>query len=332
MLLEFSENGIYCPQADVYIDPWRPVNKAIITHAHSDHAKYGHKYYLAHQQSEGILKHRLGQNISIQTVSYSEPIHINGVHISLHPAGHIQGSSQIRLEYKGEIWVVSGDYKLNNDRINTPFEAIYCHHFITESTFGLPVYRFPQIDHIEKELHTWLQQNINNGYNSVLLGYSLGKAQQILSIIPQEVPVILHRSVFNANEALGLSNNRYQVFSDSMKKGVIKNSIIIAPPSVLGNPWLKRFEPYKTAFFSGWMSIRGAKKRKNVDMGFVLSDHADWNGLQDAIISTKAENIYITHGYKSVLSRWIKEKLLLNAMELDTLFTGESLDLPEAEI
>lgn len=330
MLIQFTNNGIYCRQADVYIDPWKPVNKAIITHAHSDHARTGNKYYLAHKNSESILRYRLG-NIVLQTLNYYETININGVTISLHPAGHVIGSAQVRLEYKGEIWVVSGDYKVKNDGYTIPFEPVKCQHFITESTFGLPIYNFPQAEEVNLQLSNWVEENAARGLNSVILGYALGKAQRILTGLKTDQPVLLHSTIYNTNEALGFDNSRYIKFTPEFKKETLNPGIVVATGSVVGSPWLRRFDPYKLAFCSGWMQLRGARRRRNADKGFVMSDHADWNGLNEAVLATSAENIYVTHGYKSVYSKWLRDNYKLNAVEVETLFEGEGIENDSSE-
>ena len=330
MLIQFTNNGIYCRQADVYIDPWKPVNKAIITHAHSDHARTGNKYYLAHKNSESILRYRLG-NIVLQTLNYYETININGVTISLHPAGHVIGSAQVRLEYKGEIWVVSGDYKVKNDGYTIPFEPVKCQHFITESTFGLPIYNFPQAEEVNLQLNNWVEENAARGLNSVIIGYALGKAQRILTGLKTDQPVLLHSTIYNTNEALGFDNSRYIKFTPEFKKETLNPGIVVATGSVVGSPWLRRFDPYKLAFCSGWMQLRGARRRRNADKGFVMSDHADWNGLNEAVLATSAENIYVTHGYKSVYSKWLRDNYNLNAVEVETLFEGEGIENDSSE-
>ena len=330
MLLQFTNSGIYCPQADVYIDPWKPVNKAIITHAHSDHARYGSKEYLAHKDSEFILRYRLG-TITLQTVDYNQPIQINGVTVSMHPAGHIIGSAQIRLEYKGEVWVVSGDYKVKRDGYTVPFEPVKCQHFITESTFGLPIYNFPEAETVNLQMNNWVAQNGSEGFNSIIIGYALGKAQRILKGLQTNLPILLHSTVYNTNDALGFDNTNYIKFTQEFKKEPLNPGVIIATSSALGTPWLKRFEPYKIAMCSGWMQLRGARRRRNVDMGFVMSDHADWDGLNEAVLATGAENIYVTHGYKSIYSKWLRENYKLNAFEVETLFEGESIENNNSE-
>lgn len=329
MLIQFTGNGIYCAQANIYIDPWKPVDNAVITHAHSDHARWGNRNYLTHSDSASVLKYRIGE-ISIQTLAYNQPVTINGVSLSLHPAGHVQGSSQVRLEYKGEIWVISGDYKVKQDGLNVPFEPVKCQHFVTESTFGLPVYNFPESNALNAQINEWITQNAQAGFNSVIVGYALGKAQRILHAIQTELPVLLHTSIYNTNEALGFDNSRYLKFNPDFKKELLNPGVIVAPVSAMGSPWLKRFEPYKLALCSGWMQLRGARRRRNADKGFIMSDHADWQGLNEAVLATGAENIYVTHGYKLSYAKWLREKYGLNAQIIETMFEGEGIEnVPE---
>lgn len=329
MLIQFTGNGIYCPQANIYIDPWKPVENAVITHAHSDHARWGNKNYLAHNDSVSVLRYRLGE-ITIQSLAYNQPVYINGVTISLHPAGHVQGSAQVRLEYKGEVWVISGDYKVKQDGLTVPFEPVKCHHFVTESTFGLPIYNFPEAATLATQMNDWVKQNAHNGFNSVIVGYALGKAQRILHALQTELPVLLHTSIYNTNEALGFDNSPYLKFNPDFKKDLLNPGVIVAPVSAMGSPWLKRFEPYKLAVCSGWMQLRGARRRRNADKGFIMSDHADWQGLNDAVLATGAENIYVTHGYKQSYAAWLRENYQLNARIIETMFEGEGIEnVPE---
>ncbi len=323
-MLSFTNKGIYCRQGDFYIDPWLPVNRAVITHAHSDHARVGSSSYLSHTDSERILRHRLG-NISLQTLPYNQTINFNGVTLSFHPAGHIIGSAQVRVEYKGEIWVVSGDYKVRPDNYTVPFEPVRCHHFITESTFGLPVYNFPSPAEVDQQLNSWVSQNSSNDFNSVLIGYALGKAQRILKGLNDEHKVLLHGAIYNTNEALGFDNSRYIRYTPDFKKEDLMPGVVLATGSAVGSPWLRRFEPYRLGICSGWMQLRGARRRNNADKGFVMSDHADWQGLNEAVLATGAENIYVTHGYKTAFARWLTEKHKLRAVEVETLFEGESI-------
>lgn len=334
-MLTFNDNGIYCEPADVYIDPWKPVDRAIITHAHSDHARWGMKHYLAHHDSVPVMRHRLGAEISVEGLDYHQTIKRNGVQISLHPAGHIWGSTQIRLEYKGEIWVVSGDYKLSKDEISTPFEAVKCHHFITESTFGLPVYKFPDPKTIHTDINEWWKQNKADGRNSVLFGYALGKAQRIIKHLDPSIGnIYTHGAIHNINQlyekhVAQLPPTTY--LDKSIDKKEIKGAMIVAPPSADGTPWLRKLKPYRTGICSGWMQLRGTRRRRNADMGFVLSDHADWDELNTAVKETGAENVYVTHGYKAVYAKWLTDTYCINAVEVDTLYTGEQLDKEETE-
>jgi putative mRNA 3-end processing factor len=328
-LIEFTPQGMYCPQAGMHIDPWQPVDKAIITHAHGDHARRGNKYYLAHSTSEHVLRLRLGENISLQTIEYNEPMFVNGVKISFHPAGHIVGSSQIRLEYGGEVWVASGDYKTETDDLSQPFEPVRCHTFISESTFGLPVYQWRPQSEIFEEINQWWKENQQADKVSILFGYSLGKAQRILQNLDTSIgKIFVHGAIWHTNEALqqdGISLPEVIRVNRELAHQIYRGGLVLAPPSAMATPWIRKFAPYATASASGWMTLRGAKRRKALDRGFVLSDHADWNGLNTAIEATGAQRVYVTHGYKSAFARYLTEKGI-EAYEADTLFEGESLD------
>lgn len=332
-LLELTTSGLYCPPADIYIDPWRPVDKAVITHAHADHSRYGMKHYLAHHHSAEVMKLRLGQDISLETLDYNAPIHINGVKISLHPAGHISGSSQIRLEYKGKIVVVSGDYKVEDDGLSAPFEAVKCHEFVSECTFGMPIYKWQPQKEIFESLNNWWKQNAEQGRNSVVFAYSLGKAQRIINHLDYSIgEVFTHGAVWNTNQALianGVKVIDIPKVTQEIPKSMFKGALIIAPPSAMGSPWMKKFSPYRTGICSGWMNIRGARRRRAADAGFVLSDHADWEGLISAIKATEAEKVYLTHGSTAVFGRYLEEVEKIQAVELETLFEGENGSLTE---
>jgi len=325
-LLQFTTHGIYCAQADIYIDPWHPGFKAIITHAHADHARYGQTQYLAHHDSAPIMRQRLGQDITLQTVAYNEPVHINGVQFSLHPAGHIPGSAQVRVAYKGEVWVASGDYKLHNDGLSTPFEPVRCHRFITESTFGLPVFQWPEPAQVMAQINQWWQENQAAGKVSLLGGYALGKAQRLLcGLDPLLGPIFVHGAIWNVHQALvahGIELPQVQRVDPALPKKAYENAMVLATPSALSTPWAKRFQPFSTAFASGWMALRGTKRRRAADRGFVLSDHADWQELNTAVKATGAETVYVTHGYSSIFSKWLTDQGL-QAIEIDTLFEGE---------
>lgn len=330
VLIKFNDCGIYCPPADVYIDPWKPVKKALITHAHADHARFGSEEYLVQEDSAPIMRHRLGEDIQLQTLKYGEELKIRGVKFSFHPAGHIPGSAQIRVEHKGEVWVISGDYKTEDDGLSPAFEAVRCHNFITESTFGLPVYHWRPQQEVFKNINDWWQQNAAAGRASLIGGYSLGKAQRILQGLDAGIgPIYTHGAVENTNEVLrrqGIDLPETRLVTPEMKKADFKGAMIVAPPSALGTPWARKFGTHSTGFCSGWMALRGARRRRAADRGFVLSDHADWKGLNEAVKATGAENVYVTHGYKDIYARWLREELGLNAQPVDTLYEGESVD------
>jgi len=332
-LLEFTDRGIYCPIGRFYIDPWLPVDNAVITHAHSDHARIGHKRYLAHQYSEQVLRYRLGE-IQLQTVAYGETVMKNGVQISLHPAGHVIGSAQIRVCYKDEVWVVSGDYKVEDDGISTPFEPVRCHHFISECTFGMPVYKWKPQAETFAEINSWWRHNVENNLATVIVGYSLGKAQRILQNLDLSIgKVYTHGVIENTNDALrrnGITLNPTHRITADVPKEDIRKGIVIAPPSAVGSPWMRRFNPYDFGYCSGWMSIRGAKRRRAADRGFVLSDHADWDDLISAIDATGCEKVYLTHGYTASFARYLNE-IGFDAHEVHTLYGGDELTEADEE-
>lgn len=328
-LLQFTASGIYCPQGDFYIDPWKGVDRAVITHAHSDHARWGSKHYLAHTISVPVLQHRLGSQISVQGVAYNTPLYINGVKVSLHPSGHIPGAAQVRVEFKGEVWVAAGDYKVEDDGISAAFEPVKCHSFITESTFGLPVYRWQQQSIVFTQIYNWWKGNKEKGKNSVLLAYSLGKAQRIIQHLDEQItPVYAHQTIHQIQNLFissGLPYRSTQLFDTAEK--VTPGSMIIAPPATLNSYWLRRFEPYAVGVCSGWMQVRGNQRRQNIDAGFVLSDHADFNGLVNAVKATGAEKVLVTHGYQAAFARYLNE-IGIEAHELVTQYgTDDDSDI-----
>jgi putative mRNA 3-end processing factor len=330
-LIEFTDKGLYCPQGGFYIDPWRPVDKAIITHAHSDHARFGSKSYLCHNDTKPLLQLRLGDN-EYQSVGWNEPVYINNVTLSLHPAGHIIGSSQVRLEYKGEVWVFTGDYKTENDGISGELEIVPCNTFITESTFGLPIYNWKPQQEIFGNIQRWIRANNAEGRTSVLMAYSLGKAQRLLPCIAATgLPIYLHGAVHNVHQALvnaGWNLPHAERVTPETPKEKLKGAVIIAPGSADGTPWMKRFSPYAVGVCSGWMQVRGNVRRRNADAGFVLSDHADWQGLLQTIRATGAQRVFVTHGFQAALSRYLNEQGI-QAGEVKTEYGEE--EEPKAE-
>jgi len=338
-LLSFTDKGLYCTQGNFYIDPWKPVEKAIITHAHSDHAYFGHQNYLCHHHSKPILQLRLGNN-NYESIEWGETTILNGVKISLHPAGHIIGSSQIRVEYNGEVWVVSGDYKTEDDGLSGKFEPIKCNTFITESTFGLPIYKWKPQQEIFENIINWINKNKENGKTSVILAYSLGKAQRVLQHIKETTQTIFaHGAIFNTQQAL--INAGWKIpavirVTPETPKELLKGAVVIAPPSADGTPWMKKFVPYSVGVCSGWMQVRGNARRRNVDAGFALSDHADWAGLFESIKATQAERVFVTHGFQAAFSRYLNEEGIAISAEVKTEYGSEDEEgappiLPEGE-
>jgi putative mRNA 3-end processing factor len=335
-LLQLKPEGLYCAAGDFYLDPWRPVERAIVTHAHADHARRGSRHYLAADTGLTVLRARLGSDARIETVAYGLPQNINRVRVSLHPAGHILGSAQVRLEHQGRIWVFSGDYRTEADATATAFEPLRCHVFITESTFGLPIYRWPSQKTVVEAIEAWWRTNQEAGKASLLFGYALGKAQRLLAAInPQIGPILTHGAVQKMNDAYRAAGVKLpQTVHVAQANGEVGRALILAPPSAKGSIWTRRFGIASTAFASGWMRIRGTRRRRAVDRGFVFSDHADWPGLIKAIRATQAEEVWVTHGYASVLAQCLREQGI-QAHEVATEFEGETDDPtgvePEAE-
>ncbi|SHF99679.1 putative mRNA 3-end processing factor [Salegentibacter echinorum] len=335
-LLVFDEKGIFCEQAGVYLDPWKPVDKAIISHGHADHSRWGHKKYITHHTNVPIIKHRLG-DIKVSGVAWEETFTINGVTFSLHPAGHIIGSSQIRVAYKGEVWVFTGDYKDEVDGVATPFKPVKCHTFITECTFGLPAFKWQPQTEVFSEINNWWQQNKDEGTTSVIFGYSLGKAQRLLKHLDTSIgEIFTHGAIENMTDVIRplCEMPKTTRITRDTKKADLKGNIVVAPPSAHGSTWIKKMTPYITASASGWMTFRGARRRRAIDRGFVLSDHCDWTGLLKSIKATGAEKVICTHGYTDIFSRYLGE-LGYDARTEETQYEEEnespSLTLPKGK-
>ncbi len=325
-LISIRPEGLYCEPGNFYIDPWRSVETALITHAHSDHARSGSDYYYAIHSSEGILRKRLGKDINLTPVQYSDKIKLGNTWVSFHSAGHVLGSAQIRVEYKDEVWVISGDYKRCADPTCDPFDVVECDTYITEATFGLPIYRWQSGQETAEQIYQWWQSDLERP--SLLFCYSFGKAQRVLAELTQftDKTVYVHGAVQVLTEIyrdVGVQMLPTVPTSQTEKSYKFHGDLAIAPPSAHRSSWMKRFKRPQTAFASGWMAVRGARRRRGYERGFVLSDHADWPSLIKTIKETKAKTVYVTHGQNDILSRYLSEQLGINAMPLDTLFEGE---------
>lgn len=328
-LIILRPEGLYCPPGDFHIDPWRPVERAVITHAHGDHARPGSTKYLSTEAGAVVLRKRLG-DIALDAVPYGQSIDMDGVKVSLHPAGHVLGSAQVRIEHRGEVWVVSGDYKTESDMTCQAFEPVRCHTFVTESTFGLPIYHWMPQRQIFSDIDAWWRANADEGRASVIFGYAFGKAQRLLAGIDASIgPIICHGAVELLNEAYRSAGVKlpHTQRAAAIPVGDYKRSLIVAPPSAQSTPWLKRFGNYSDGFASGWMQLRGARRRRGVDRGFVLSDHADWPGLLQTVAATGATRVIATHGYANVIARWLQQQGL-QASTFETEYGDEETAMP----
>ena len=326
-ILSLHAEGLFCSAGGFYIDPRGSVDKALITHAHSDHARVGHKNYLCSDSCKPLLKIRIGKDSKVESVPFGTKCKIGDAYVSFHPAGHILGSSQIRIEVNGRVWVVSGDYKPQPDQTCEAFELVKCDGFISECTFGLPVYKWRAEEVIHSEINEWWKINKENGVPSLLFAYSLGKAQRVLAGLDRSVGTIYaHSAVRSFLETYRSAGINIPAVKRIEKEKQFAGTIIIAPPAVEDSSWTKNFRGAKRGFASGWMAIRGPKRRKNVDRGFVLSDHADWDGLVDVIKGTGAEIVKVTHGNGDAISRFLSEKGM-NVSELkDSSFQREEME------
>jgi putative mRNA 3-end processing factor len=293
MLIRPTPSGLYCEQGDFYIDPNRKVHRAVTTHAHSDHARKGSEHYLCAKPCEALLRLRLGKNISVQAMTYGASTTINGVSITLYPAGHILGSAQIRVEDKGEVWVVSGDYKTHQDATCDPFEPLSCHTFISECTFGMPIYSWPNPDHEWNRLKKWWASNREAGLTSVINAYSLGKSQRILNALNNSKhPILVHKTILDFLPAYEAEGVQFPEVIEATSENIIKhrgNALLISPLSSLLEKTLGDPTSWQSLDVSGWAQIRNQKRKKNLPNGFIVSDHADWDGLCQSILATGAE-------------------------------------------
>lgn len=310
-LVTLTPHGLWCEAGGFHIDPWRPVDRAVITHGHADHARAGSTRYLCSAPCRGVLAHRLSGS-SIQGVAWGERLGVGDVTLSFHPAGHVLGAAQVRIEHRGRVWVVSGDYRVEPDTSCTPFESVGCDVFVTESTFGLPIYRWQPQAQIMAEIHRWWQENAAQGRPSVLYAYSLGKAQRILAALETGIgPVHCHGAIDAMNQvyrAEGVALPDTLAWPDSSGMRALRGALLLAPPALADGRALARLREPSEAVASGWMRVRAARRRRAVDRGFALSDHADWPGLLQAIRASGAQRVIVTHGFEAALVRWLGEQ------------------------
>lgn len=328
-LLERTESGLYCPQGDFFVDPIRPVKRAVISHAHADHARAGCQSYLSSQEGANLLRLRMNQDADFTFLAFGEHLSIGGVSISFHPAGHILGSAQIRLEHRGFVALVTGDYKLEPDPTCTPWTPVRCHHLVTESTFGLPVFHWPEQQSVQHAINSWWRGNRDSGRASILYGYAVGKSQRILAgLDPSIGPIFTHGAVEKGVEAYrrsGIHLPKTTYVNHADPKQDYGGAMIIAVPGAHGSPWLRKFGPKRTAMASGWTMMRGWRRRRSMDQGFVISDHVDWNSLLEAVKQSEAEQIWVDHGYSEVVARYLNE-IGYQAVSIDTKHESADTD------
>lgn len=307
--------GLYCPAGDFHIDPWRPVARAVITHGHGDHARPGMGEYHVARAGLPILQWRLGEQ-HYHAYEYGEAFRIGAARVSLHPAGHVLGSAQVRIEVDGEVWVASGDYKRQPDPTCAPFEVVPCDTFVTEATFGLPIYRWPDTAEVARDIVAWRDECAAEGVAAVLFCYALGKAQRLLAELRAftDEPAWLHGALVPGVQVYrdaGIALLETQPVVDAARgAGAAERfagRLVLAPPSAAGSAWMRRFRRAQTGFASGWMLIRGNRRRRNVDRGFVVSDHADWPALLRTVRETGARRVIATHGNTEALVRTLAD-------------------------
>jgi putative mRNA 3-end processing factor len=325
-LITVTPRGLYCAAGDFYIDPWQPVERALITHAHGDHLRAGSTDYYLAEVGLGLAQRRLPANASIHPLDYGQCLTFGDTQVSLHPAGHVLGSAQIRVQRAREVWVVSGDYKRDPDPTCAAFEVVPCDVFISEATFALPAYRWTDTRTVAREILSWWHDNRSRGLASVLFAYALGKAQRVLA----ELAAVTEDAVCVHGAIAGLTDV-YRAQGIPMLKTLpatatdpssYAGALILAPPSAAGSAWMRRFGDHRTGFCSGWMRIRGDRRRRGYDRGFVLSDHADWPSLLRTCDESGARRILLTHGYTDALCRYLRE-LGVDAAALRTEYGAE---------
>jgi putative mRNA 3-end processing factor len=312
MLIETAQ-GLYCPDGDFHVDPWAPVARALITHAHGDHARFGSTAYLCTDQSAPLLRRRFGSEPVIESVPYGRELTLGSTRVSFHPAGHVLGSAQIRIAGDAGVWVISGDYKRAPDPTCTPFEPVPCDTFITESTFGLPIYRWDPVELVIADLLSWWDVNRKRGLTSIAFCYTIGKAQRLLAELARvtDRPVLVHGMLVPMIEVYrsqGIAMLATHTLIDRPRGTSLAGELVLAPPSARGTPWMRRLGDLSDALTSGLMRVRGVRRQRAYDRGFVISDHADWPALLDTITATGASRVIATHGHAEPLARFLREQ------------------------
>jgi len=317
-LIKYKDGNLYCELADIWIDPSKPVKRALITHAHFDHFTFGCEEYLSTKETAILIKKRVGDNVNIKPFDYGEEFKVNGINISFHPSGHILGSSQIRFIFAGEKWLITGDYKLQKDETCKKYEIVKTDYLISECTFGLPIFKWDQTKNVAINISKWITNSPDK--TSLLFCYSLGKAQRLINEISKtnfEGNIYTHGSIHKMNDCyrqLGICIKDTIKIENKKKIDQLKGNLILLPPSLSKGSYLKNFKNIQTAFASGWMSIRALRNRSGYDKGFAISDHADWEGILEVVKKSEAKNVFFHHGDSEALSKYLSEKESINVL------------------
>jgi putative mRNA 3-end processing factor len=312
-MLTETPAGLYCAEGDFHVDPWGPVPRALLTHAHGDHARAGSAAYLCTEGTAALVARRFGPEAIVETAPYARPITLGRTRVSFHPAGHVLGSAQIRIEGPAGVWVVAGDYKRAADPTCAPFEVVPCDVFVTESTFGLPIYRWDATADVMADLLAWWDANGERGLTSIVFCYTIGKTQRLLAELARitDRPVWVHGMLLPAIEAYreaGIEMAETRTLIERPRGTSFAGELVLAPPSARGTPWMRRLGELSDALASGLMRVRGVRRQRAYDRGFVLSDHADWPALLDTIGETGASRVLTTHGHAEPLARYLREQ------------------------
>ena len=317
-LIKYNDGSLYCKLADIWIDPNKPVKTALITHAHFDHFSFGCEEYISTPETAEIIKERVGNKVNIKTFEYGKEFKINGIKISFYPSGHILGSSQIKFIFAEEKWLVTGDFKLQKDNTCNPYEIVKTDYLISECTFGLPIFKWDETQKIAYDISKWVTNSPDK--TSFLFCYSLGKAQRLISEISKindKLNIFSHNSIYKINNCyrrLGKEIIDTNKIKDKNNLNEYKGGLVLLPPSLNTNEYLKKFKNPQTAFASGWMLIRALKKRGGYDKGFAISDHADWDGLLNVVKNSQAKNVFFHHGDSETINKYLTEKNSTNIL------------------
>jgi putative mRNA 3-end processing factor len=334
-MLTETPAGLYCEAGDFFLDPWQSVPRALLTHAHGDHARPGSAAYLCVSDCAPLVRRRFGPEAVVESVPYGQSVTLGRVRVSFHPAGHILGAAQIRIDGPDGVWVLSGDYKRAPDPTCAPFEPVQCDTFVTESTFGLPIYRWDASDVVIAEMLDWWELNRARDLTSVVFCYTLGKAQRLLAELARvtERAVYVHGMMISMIEAYrerAIAMLPTKPLIEQPRGASFAGELVLAPLSARGTPWMRRLGDISDALVSGLMRVRGVRRQRAFDRGFVLSDHADWQAILQTIAETGASRVLASHGHADPLARYLASQGLKSGV-IRTAWEGEGHDEGETD-